>query len=77
MAKTYTADSVGKNHDWDFSVDDAGKITAMVIKAEVNYGTMGMVESLDIWPVLNAAQKVKAQEVYDLVKQWFNNQFLE
>ena len=70
------ADKVGKNHDWDFSVDDTGNITALVIRAEVNYGSMGMMESLDIWPMLNATQKARIQEAYNLVAQWFNNQFL-
>ncbi len=76
MAKTYTADKVSKNHDFDFSVDDAGNITKMVIKAEVNYGTRGFMESLDIWPMLNQTQKDKVQQVYDKVARLFNNQFL-
>ncbi len=76
MAKTYTAQSVGKNHDWDFSVDEDGKITALTIKGEVNYGEMGKMESLDIWPALNATQKSRLQQAFDQAGQWFNNQFL-
>ena len=76
MAKTYTATSVGKNHDWDFSVDDAGQITAMNVRSEVNYGSMGLSESKDIWPILNATQKAQLQTAYDLVAQWFNSQFI-
>ena len=76
MARTYTAQSVGKNHDWDFSVDEKGKITALVIRSEVNYGTVGMMESLDIWGVLNTTQKARIQTAYDLINQRFNNQFL-
>lgn len=41
MGRTYTADKVSKNHDWDFSVDEDGKITSLIIKAEVNYDTRG------------------------------------
>ena len=76
MAKTYTATSVGKNHDWDFSVDDAGQITAMNVRSEVNYGSMGMTESLDIWQLLNSDQKAKMQFIYDKVALVFNKHFV-
>jgi len=77
MAKTYVAQSVGKNHDWDFSVDEAGQITGLNISAEVDYtGDVRRGEVLDIWPVLNATQKAQIQTAYDLVAQWFNAQFL-
>ena len=76
MVKTYTAQSVGVNHDWDFSVDSDGKITAMVVRAEVNYGTMGMTESLDIWELLNSDQKAKMQFIYDKVALVFNKHFV-
>ncbi|KKL20597.1 hypothetical protein LCGC14_2453870 [marine sediment metagenome] len=76
MAKTFTAQSVGINHDWDFDVDDNGNITALNIQSEVNYGEMGRVERFDIWASLNPAQKTKIQQGYDLAKQLFNNYFL-
>ena len=76
MTKTYTAKSIGKNHDWDFSVDEDSKITAINVKSEVNYGTMGMLESLDIWQLLSDAQKEKMQVIYDNVAQVFNKQIL-
>ena len=76
MAKTYTAKSVGKNHDWDFSVDEEGKITAMVVRSEVNYGTRSMTEQLNIWELLNDDQKSRMQFIYDKVAELFNKHFL-
>lgn len=77
MAKTYKAQSIQGNHDWDFSVDSEGDITSLVIRSEVNYGTMGMTEELDIYPHLSSTQKKELQEIYDKVKDWFDRQFLE
>ena len=76
MAKTFIAQSVGKNHDWDFSVDNEGNITAMNVRSEVNYGTMGMTESIDIWKLLNDIQKSQMQKVYDKVAEVFNKEIL-
>jgi hypothetical protein len=76
MAKTFVAQSVGRNHDWDFSVDEDGNITAFVVRSEVNYGTMGMTEQLDLWPLLDERQKAKLQRGYDQVAKAFNAYFL-
>ena len=77
MVKTYTAQSASKNHDWNFSVDDTGNVTKMVIRSEINYGSIVRMEELDIWGLLTDGQKVAAQVVYDKVAQIFNNEFLE
>ncbi len=76
MGKTYTAQSVSRNHDWDYTVDDNYNITALVIRAEVNYGEMGRVESLDVWPLLNPGEKTVAQQAYNRVKQIYDAHFL-
>jgi len=77
MVKTYIAQSASKNHDWNFSVDDTGNVTKMMIRAEINYGSMGRMEEIDIWGLLTDDQKVAAQAAYDKVAQIFNNEFLE
>lgn len=76
MAKTYTAISVGLNHDVDVQVDSQGNITAWVLNGEINYGTMGRDETLDVWPLLNPGQQTTLQLVYDNIKQLFNDHFL-
>lgn len=76
MAKTYTAQSVGKNHDYDFSVDNDGKITKLAIKAEVNYGEMGREEKVDVWGELTQGEKNETQRLYDIHAQLFNAHFL-
>lgn len=77
MAKTCVAIAVGKNHDWDFDIDEFGQITKLNISSEVDYThDIRRGEVLDIWPVLNASQKAQFQVIYDLVKTWFNNQIL-
>jgi len=77
MAKIYTAQSVAANHNWQFVFSDGGDISGLVIKGEVNYGSMGKIEQLDIWPHLSAAQKAQIQNAYNAVRTWFNNQFLD
>ena len=76
MVKTYTAQGVALNHDYDFSVDAQGNITGMVVKAEVNYGSMGRLETLNIWPLLNPGQKTAIQHAYNQIAQLFNQAFL-
>lgn len=74
--KTYTAQSVGPNHDWDFVTDDQGAITALNIQGEVNYGEMGRTETINIWPALNQTQKDQLQVAYNQIAQYFRNQFV-
>ncbi len=76
MAKTYIADKVIPNYDIDTTVDKNGKITAWVLNGDVNYGTRGMSESLDIWPLLTTAQKSTLQTIYNKMGQLFANHFL-
>ena len=77
MVKTYTAQSIAANHNWQFVFADGGEISGLVIKGEVNYGSMGKVETLDIWPHLTPAQQAQIQNAYNAVRTWFNKQFLE
>lgn len=76
MPKTYTAQSVEPNHDYDFSVGAGGLITAMVVKAIVNYGSMGREERLDIWPLLSVAQRQAIQSAYNQIGALFNQHYL-
>ena len=77
MPKTYTAQSVGKNHDWDFSVDEQGNIKSLAIKSIVQYNPdFTRMEVLDVWPLLIQEKKDKAQTIYNFINQIFNAEFL-
>ena len=70
-----TVKSMGKNHDWDFTVDEDGKITALAIKTEVNYGRISQSEGRNIWPDLSQSNKDKMQRTFDDAGEWFSSQF--
>lgn len=80
MAKTLTATGIGAgNHDWDFEVDEDGKITALFVKGSVEYdgGDVVRGERFDIWGGMTPTRKAKVQTAYTAAKNAFDNHFLE
>ena len=68
MPKTFTAQSIGSISNVRFEVDANSNITKLLVSCEVNYGTMGLHEEIDILPQLTADQKVIAQQLYNAIK---------
>ncbi len=79
MAKVYEATGIAPgNHDWDYTVDETGQITALNVKGSVEYdgGEMVRAESLDIWPGMAPTLKGKVQQAYTAAVNAFNNYFM-
>jgi hypothetical protein len=68
MAKTMQAQNIANINDIRFETDDKGQLTKLEVNCEVNYGKFGMMESVDLIPELNAAQKKAAQAFYETLK---------
>jgi len=66
MPKQYTADGLSGHITNRYEVDNYGDITAIHVTVSVNYGTMGRVENIDIWPTLTQNQKDAAQSIYNV-----------
>ena len=68
MAKTLVAQNVANMNAINFAVDKEGKLTAITVVCEVNYGELGMMETVDVFPSLNDGEKAVAQKFYDKAK---------
>ena len=77
MPKTFSAKNIANISNIAFSVDDAGKVTAINVACDVNFGEMGLSQTVDIWPGLTAAQKVAAQSFYKRLKTILKKKFID
>jgi len=68
MPKTLTAKNIASIGNIRFETDNAGNLTKVEVTCEVNYGTMGLNETIDLLPQLTAAQKTAAQNFYNNLK---------
>ena len=77
MPKTFIAKNIAGIQNIAFSIDDAGKITAIAVTCEVNFGEMGLSQAVDIWPSLTAAQKTAAQGFHNALKAIITKQLID
>lgn len=75
MPKTLTADRVTSVNGLQF-IWKEGEIVGLVAVAEVNYGEVGLTHQVDIWPDLTPAQRDRAKELYDFIRQKIEAEFL-
>ena len=68
MAKTLVAKNIAGINNVVFSIGSVGKITAISVGCEVNFGEMGLSQTVDIWADLTVAQKIVAQNFYARLK---------
>ena len=68
MAKTYTAQKVANIENIRFGIDASGNLTLIEVSCEVDYGTMGLYETIDLLPELTAMQKITAKAFYNNLK---------
>ena len=66
MPKTLVAQNVASISSIRF-VAEAGLVSGLVCQFEVNYGTQGLSDTLDIWLTLTAAQQNRIQEIYNAI----------
>ena len=77
MPKTFIAKNIASIQNIAFSIDDAGKVTAINVAGEVNFGEMGLSQMVDVWSSLTAAQKMDAQSFYDRLKAILKKEFID
>ena len=77
MSKTFIAKNIASIQNIAFSLDDAGKVTAINVACEINFGEMGLSQTVDVWPSLTAAQKMAAQSFYDRLKAILKKEFID
>ena len=77
MSKTFIAKNIASIQNIAFNVNEAGKITAIAVTCEVNFGEMGLSQAVDIWPSLTAAQKMAAQSFYNRLKAILKKQLID
>jgi len=70
MPKTYTAQSISAIGPITFVYDEAGNLTELNVTCEVNYGTFGLTETINILPHLTSPDEVgKADALYKAIKR--------
>ena len=77
MPKTFIAKNIASIQNIAFSIDDAGKVTAINVACEVNFGEMGLSQTVDIWPGLTAAQRTAAQSFNNRLKAIIMKQLID
>lgn len=75
MAKTQTAQSIAAIDSLHFTLA-SGQVMGLRVACEVNYGSFGRSEVVDIWPKLTPAQQTAARQLYDKVKTLLEAEFL-
>jgi hypothetical protein len=70
MAKTFTAKNIASIGEVRFEVDKDDNLTKLEVTCEVNYGTFGMTETVNILPHLKSPDEVgKAEALYKAIKR--------
>ena len=77
MPKTFSAKNIASIQNIAFSLDDADKVTAINVACDVNFGEMGLSQTVDIWPGLTAAQKTAAQSFHNRLKAIIMKQLID
>ena len=73
-ARTLTAQSYVMEGT-KIEVDRNGDITSYVVTANIRFGdSQHQREDFDLWPVMNATQKSKAQDIQNLAKTHLDTQ---
>ena len=68
MAKTLIAKNIANIGSIRFVADEAGNLTKIEVTCEVNYGTLGLTETVDLLPQLTSPQKATARTFYNNLK---------
>ena len=70
MVKTITVQNIANIGDVSFVYDEAGKLKELNVGCEINYGTFGMMETVNILPHLTSPDEVgKANALYKAIKR--------
>jgi len=70
MPKTFTAQNIHSIGAVNFVFDEAGELKELNVTCEVNYGTFGMTETVNVLPHLTSPDEVgKAKTLYEAIKR--------
>ena len=69
MPRTATVQNIASILGISFTLDKKGELTGIPVNLELNWGTFGTNETIDIFPELNQGQKTAAQAFYDNLKR--------
>jgi len=70
MPKTHVAQSIANIGAITFVYDGAGNLTELNVTCEINYGTFGLTETVNILPHLTSPDEVgKADALYKAIKR--------
>jgi hypothetical protein len=75
MAKTLVANRV-KVTNVSIGIDDAGQVNSLLATVEVNYGTVGQREDVQLIDSLTATQKTNLQSIANKVNTAINATYL-
>ena len=76
MPKTMIAKNIASIGNIAFSAGSDGKLTAITVTCELNFGEMGVSQMVDIWTDLTLSQKTVAQNFYDRLKTILGAKFI-
>ncbi len=74
-AKALTAQNIHSISNVRF-VTEGPAVTGIMVDCEVNYGTRGLNEQIDVWPLLTFDEKVSAQLLYESIGKSLDQEFL-
>ena len=77
MAKTITVKNINNIGNINFALDDRGKLKELNVTCEINYGTFGMAETLNILPHLSSPEIGKAEALYKAIKRELEKIYLD
>jgi hypothetical protein len=77
MAKTFAAKNIHSINSINFVLDEEGKLRELNVTAEVNYGTFGVTETVNILPHLKSPDEVgRAEALYKAIKRELEKYYL-
>jgi len=77
MPKTHIAQNIANIGTVGFVYDEAGKLKELNVTYEINYGTFGMAETLNILPHLSSPEIGKAEALYKAIKRELEKIYLD
>jgi len=77
MPRTLTAQNIVNIGAINFVFDEAGELSELNVTVEVNYGTLGLTETVNILPLLPAPRETnRAKALYEAIKRELEEYYL-
>ena len=76
MPKTLTPQNIAAINNLRFLLF-ADQVAGIEVTCEVNYGTFGRSEVINLWPKLTSAQKTAVSQLYARIKTLLEAEFID